>query len=85
MKIRLTQKAEKCIKKIPFQIRKKFIKQLNLLAKNINHPSLRVKKMKNLERFEARIDYHYLFTFIIIDDYIYILSIGSHDEGLGKK
>jgi mRNA-degrading endonuclease RelE of RelBE toxin-antitoxin system len=44
MKIRLTQKADKCIKKIPFQIRKKFVKQLNLLAKNINHPYLRIKK-----------------------------------------
>jgi len=80
MKIRLTQKAEKCIKKIPFQIRKGFIKQLNLLEKNINHPSLKVKKMKNLERFEARIDYHYRFTFITINDYIYILSIGPYDR-----
>ncbi|MGI8419723.1 MAG: hypothetical protein ACR2LN_03700 [Candidatus Levyibacteriota bacterium] len=35
--------------------------------------------------FEARIDYHYRFTFSISAEEIIILSIGPHDEGLGKK
>ena len=35
--------------------------------------------------FEARIDIHYRFTFQITGEEIYILTIGPHDLGLGKK
>ena len=35
--------------------------------------------------FEARIDIHYRFTFQIAGEEIYILTIGPHDLGLGKK
>ena len=41
--------------------------------------------MGGQDSFEARIDLHYRFTFKIEEDKIYILTIGSHDEGLGKK
>lgn len=35
--------------------------------------------------FEGRIDLHYRFTFVIDGENIYILTVGPHDEGLGKK
>jgi len=35
--------------------------------------------------FEARIDIHYRFTFQVMEDQIFILTIGPHDKGLGKK
>ncbi len=49
------------------------------------NPQLYSKKMAGIPRLEARIDYHYRFTFTIEGNYIWILSIGPHDEGLGKK
>jgi hypothetical protein len=41
--------------------------------------------MEGLDRYEARVDWHYRMTFAILQDHIYILTIGPHDEGLGKK
>lgn len=61
------------------------MKQLLLLIKDFQHPSLHLKKMSGENRYEARIDYHYRFTFIVEEQTIIILSVGPHDEGLGKK
>ena len=41
--------------------------------------------MRGEDKFEARIDYHYRFTYKIESEDIWILSVGPHDEGLGKK
>lgn len=65
--------------------RKKFAKQLSYLTENPKHPSLRSRKMAGAEKFEARIDRHYRFTYIFTDNEIWLLTIGPHDEGLGKK
>jgi len=35
--------------------------------------------------FEARVDLQYRFTFLIENEIILLLTIGPHDEGLGKK
>ena len=64
---------------------KKFDKQLPYLMKNPQHPSLRSKKMGGSEKFEARLDRHYRFTYLIEANEIWLLSIGPHDKGLGKK
>ncbi len=37
------------------------------------------------DKFEGRIDRKNRFTFLIEEGDIYILTIGPHDEGLGKK
>ena len=52
---------------------------------NYRHPSLRARKKGGENRYEARIDFHYRFTFIITGEDVFILSMGMHDEGLGKK
>jgi hypothetical protein len=52
---------------------------------NINHPSLRVKKMKgHKNRWEASIDMFYRFTFEIHSDYYLLRRIGPHDDVLKK-
>lgn len=35
--------------------------------------------------FEARIDYHYRFTYEVSADTICVRALGQHDDGLGKK
>lgn len=85
MKISLTDTAGKQYKKLPSVTQRKVDKQISFLLINVRHPSLRTRKMTGVDRFEARIDYHYRFTFRIQKKEIFILSIGPHDEGLGKK
>lgn len=86
MKIKLQRKAEKAYLKLSPAIREKANKKFLLLDQDIHHPQLFTKKMQGfIERWEARIDYHYRFTFTVEEDTIQILSIGMHDEGLGKK
>ena len=85
MTIEFTKPAAKQYKKLPRVIQIKLDKQLILLVDNPNHPSLQSRKMAGKERFEARIDYHYRFTYVVDGDIIYIRSVGIHDTGLGKK
>jgi len=37
------------------------------------------------DHFEGRIDKKHRFTFVVESGDIYILTIGLHDEGLGKN
>lgn len=85
MKVKLISKAEKKFLKLPPHIQKKAYKQFAFLDTDFNHPSLHTKRMKGVDRWEARIDYQYRFTFYVQKDTITILSIGPHDEGLGAK
>lgn len=85
MNIKFTRKAQKQYAKLPRAFKEKAKKQFHFLLDNYHHPSLHARKMSGLACFEARIDKHNRFTFEIIENVIYILSIGPHDEGLGKK
>lgn len=85
MIINFSDNAKKQISKLPKDIVKKFHKQGRFLLKNPRYPSLRSRKMAGEDKFEARIDRHYRFTYFIRLKEIFILSIGPHDEGLGKK
>jgi len=85
MEIRFLEQAVRQYKKLPHQLQKKTDKQLLFLRDNLKHPSLNVKKMEGEEKYEARVDWHYRLTFLIREQIIYILSIGPHDTGLGKK
>ena len=83
--IEFTEKAGQSYRKLPLHIKKKADRQLTQLIENPKHPSLRVKKKQGESIFEARIDYHFRFTFVIVDTVLWILTVGPHDEGLGKK
>ena len=86
MTLRLTKTSERQIKKLSTTIRKKLYKQFFFLQKDYHHPSLHTQKMSGFEEtFEARIDRHYRFTYLLGDSFFLILSVGPHDEGLGKK
>ena len=85
MSIKFTKQAEKNYQKLPLAIQKKADKQFSFLASDYRHPSLRTRKMGIEDKFEARIDYHYRFIFLIEGEDVFILTVGMHDEGLGKK
>jgi len=80
-----SSKFKKQYKKLPKSIQLKFTKQLQLLIKDYRYPSLRTRKMAGIDRFEARIDIHYRFTFEIKETDIILRTIGPHNEGLGKN
>ena len=81
----LSINAKKQLQKLPRGIQKKFTKQLRFLLQDPKYPSLQAKKKSGSEDFEARIDYHYRFTYVILGSEINIITIGPHDDGLGKK
>ena len=81
----ISKNADKQLKKLPREIQRKFIKQLNFLLKNPQHPSLRARKKSGTNIYEARIDDHYRFTYLFESDEATIVTVGPHDEGLGKK
>lgn len=86
MKIILSASAEKDFRHLPPPIKKKALKQLQFLLNNMNHPSLRTKKMPGREDiWEARIDYHWRMTFQKEGSTLTVRKLGPHDEGLGKK
>ncbi len=85
MKIIFLEKSKKNYQKLPLEIRTKAKKKLILLAENMFHPSLRVKRMSGKAVWEGSIDRSYRFTFDKEDDVLIIRSIGPHDTGLGKK
>lgn len=85
LKPRFSPTFQKRFQKLSLSLKNKFGKQLKLLLSNLRHPSLRAKKMEGLDLFEARLDYHNRFVYKVIGEEIWFYSIGSHDEGLGKK
>lgn len=85
MKVEFTKPAANQYRKLSLTIKKKVDKQLLFLQENPKHPSLRVKKMASSLLYEARIDRQYRLRFLWENDSAYIISVGPHDEGLGKK
>lgn len=76
---------KKKYQKLPVSYQSKFNKQLAYLLQNPLHPSLKTRKMGGLNKFEGRLDKHYRFTYSINNSEMWLLTIGPHDEGLGKK
>lgn len=81
----LTRDFKNQYQKLPKTTRQKFQKQLKFLLKDFHHPSLRSRKMAGLDRFEARIDKGNRFTYMIVGQEVWLLTIGPHDKGLGKR
>jgi mRNA-degrading endonuclease YafQ of YafQ-DinJ toxin-antitoxin module len=81
MRIVRTEAFKKDFKKLPIATQNKFVNKINLFIKDINHPSLRVKKMEGyVNRWEASIDMFYRFTFEIHQDFYLLRRIGPHDN-----
>ncbi len=86
MRVKLLPKAEKSYTRLPYNIQKKVQKVILIVSQNQESKSLKIKKLKRFKnRWEARIDYTYRLTYSIIEDTLIIMTMGMHDEGLGKK
>ncbi len=85
MRLLRTNVFKKDFQKLPRVVQDNFGKKIKLFVSDINHPSLRVKKLKGHEnRWEASIDMFYRFTFEIHSDYYLLRRIGPHDIVLKK-
>ena len=83
MKIKAYNKFKRLYLRVSSEIQKKANKQIQLLAKDINHPSLQCKKIQGRKNvWEARVDQKYRMTFEIIGDTIFLRVIGNHDDAL---
>ncbi len=80
-----TKGFKKQFRKLPKSLQKRFDSKLVFLLVNPRHQSLRARKMGSSEIFEARLTEHYRFTYEVVNNEVSLLSIGPHDEGLGKK
>jgi len=85
--IRFTPKYEKVSKKFLKKhqdLKQKYKKTILLLQSNPHHPSLRLHKLQGkLSHYHSiaiDMEYRIIIDFIIIDEVIYLIDIGSHDE-----
>lgn len=61
-------------------VRKKVDKALRLLGHDLQHPSLRVRKMVNQPAYyEARVDVHYRMTFEKQQEVLFMRRVGTHE------
>jgi toxin HigB-1 len=77
------KKASKFLKQHP-DLGNQYSKTLQLMEINPNHPSLRLHKLKGklseLQSISINISYRITIDFIIEEDTIIPINIGSHDE-----
>jgi len=77
------KRVKKFLKKHP-QIFSKYKKTIFFLETNPYHPSLRLHKLQgNLNEYHSisiDMDYRIIIDFIIVNDEIILIDIGSHDE-----
>ena len=85
MIIHFTKPSLKQLSRLPDNVKKKALKQFKFLNLSSSYSSLKFKKMSGKNTYEGRIDYQYRFVGEFIKNNFYVLSIGPHDEGLGKK
>jgi mRNA interferase RelE/StbE len=75
-----TRRFKKDYRKLPEEIRKAFDEKLSLFLSNINHPSLRVKRIQGTsDRWEGSVTMKYRFTFQFSNDDVIFRTIGTHD------
>ena len=85
MKIVFSDRFIKHYEALAPDIQKLTDKKIKLLAQNLRHPSLRVKKMEGIaDIWEASITMNYRLTFKIQNNELHLRVIGKHDEALRK-
>lgn len=83
MKLKRTKRFTDAYCALPNEVQKKFNQKIKLFFENIQHPSLRIKKMQGTKNiWEGSIDRKYRFTFQIIKDEYILRNIDNHDECL---
>lgn len=87
MLFRRTQRFKKAFKALPVDVQAKAVKAFRLLAEDMRHPSLHIKKIQGTENiWEGRIDRQYRFTFHFESEggqtVLVFRNIDHHDECL---
>ena len=81
MLVRITERVFKELKAAPLPIQKLFRKQVSLLASNIRHPSLHVKKHdEGQDLWQARVTRDWRFYFLITGDVYLVLAMNHHPK-----
>jgi len=81
MRADYSRQFRRAYRKAPMEIRKKLNKQLDLLIRDLRHPSLRAKKYNEPDNvWQARVDDSWRFYFRIEGDTYYLLDIIPHPK-----
>lgn len=78
LKSLFTKKFLRSYNRLPQNIQKKVDKQVRFLLADMFYPSLRTKRMGGVNRWEARVDRSYRFTFDKDKDTVIFRTVGSH-------
>jgi len=85
VKIRRSKHFKKSYQKLSPVLQKRVDKALMLLAMNVRHPSLRVKKIQGTDDiYELRVTRSYRISFEIEDDGYFLRRVGKHDDLLRR-
>ena len=81
MRLFYPPKFKKELRNFPKEIRQKFYKQAGFLLQSIIHPSLRAKKYSETSNiWQARVDKHIRFYFMIQKDIYILIHIKKHSD-----
>ncbi len=84
MKMRRSKHFKKSYQKLSPVVQKQ-VEALMLLATNVRHPSLRVKKIRGTDNiYELRVTRNYRISFEIEEDGYFLRRVGKHDELLRR-
>ena len=79
MKLGFAPHFQERLQDFPAEVRKKFYKQVGYLLRNIRHPSLHAKKYdEQNDIWQARVDDHIRFYFMMEGDTYVLLTIRTH-------
>lgn len=83
MRLQYTQRFERAYVSLEADEAKRVAKALHLMASDIRHPGLRVKKVQGTrDIWEARASQSLRFTFEIHEDLLILRNVGPHDKVL---
>jgi addiction module RelE/StbE family toxin len=81
MEFLYSNRFKKDYKKLNSGFKKILNIKLNLLSENVNHPSLRTKKIQGHKNdFESSINMDFRIVWQYVENKIYIKAIGKHDN-----
>jgi plasmid maintenance system killer protein len=81
MNVALRERAISALASAPPAVQKAFIKQMNFLARSLQHPSLHAKKYNEAkDLWQARINDDWRFYFTIEDDAYIIHDVIPHPK-----
>jgi len=81
MNVSLTERALDALVGAPPTVQKAFIKQMNFLSRNLQHPSLHAKKYDESQNlWQARVNNDWRFYFNIVDNAYIIRDIIPHPK-----